>query len=141
MFRREIIQITTLKNKNMPQAATVEQFIAMVESNAHDKAIEQFYTEDASMQENQSAPRTGRDNLVEHERKVLSRAGSVESKCVRPYFISGDHVAIQWRFRFEWKDGTISEIEEIAYQEWSGELIKTEKFFYDPKQFIPKAAL
>ncbi len=120
----------------MPKLETIEQFIAMVESNEHDKAIEKFYTIDASMQENQSEPRIGRDLLVANEKNTLLKVKSLESKCVRPYFIDGDSVVIQWFFRFEWKDGRVSEIEEIAYQNWENELIKKEKFFYDPKQFI-----
>jgi len=119
----------------MPKPETIEQFIAMVESNEHDKAIEKFYTVDASMQENQSEPRVGRDNLVANEKNMLLKVKSLISKCIRPYFINGDEVVIQWYFRFEWKNGTISEIEEITRQNWHGELIKTEKFFYDPKQF------
>ncbi|TDW51711.1 hypothetical protein EV144_101387 [Flavobacterium sp. 270] len=122
----------------MPKTATIEEFIAMVESNEHDKAIEKFYAVDASMQENQSEPRVGRDNLVANEKNVLSKVKSLVSKCIRPYFINGDTVVIQWFFRFEWKDGSISEIEEIAYQNWDGELIKKEKFFYDSKQFTTK---
>lgn len=58
------------------------------------------------------------------------------SKCIRPYFINGDDVVIQWFFKFEWKDGRVSEIEEITCQKWEGELIKKKKFFYDPKQFL-----
>ena len=119
----------------MPKTETIEQFIAMVESNEHDKAIEKFYTVDASMQENQSEPRVGRDNLVANEKNTLLKVKSLISKCIRPYFINGDEVVIQWYFRFEWKNGNISEIEEITRQNWHGELIKTEKFFYDPKQF------
>ncbi len=119
----------------MPKIETIEQFIAMVESNEHDKAIEKFYTVDASMQENQAEPRTGRDLLVANEKETLLKVKSLVSKCVRPYFINGDQVVIQWYFRFEWKNGTISEIEEITRQNWDGELIKSEKFFYDPKQF------
>lgn len=121
----------------MPKLETVEQFISMVEANEHDKAIERFYTEDASMQENQSEPRIGRDFLVANEKNVLSRVKSLVSKCIRPVFINGDFVVIQWYFKFEWKDGTSTEIEEITHQNWDGELIKKEKFFYDPKQFIP----
>lgn len=49
--------------------------------------------------------------------------------------MNGDQVVIRWYFRFEWKNGSISEIEEIAFQNWQEELIKSEKFFYDPKQF------
>jgi hypothetical protein len=43
----------------MPSPDTLERFIARVEQNAHAEAIEEFYTENASMQENQSAPRVG----------------------------------------------------------------------------------
>ena len=120
----------------MPELKTVERFIAMVETNKHDLAIEQFYTSDASMQENQTEPRVGRDNLVASERQILSKASSVVSKCIYPFFINGDFAVIRWHFHFEWKDGTRSEIEEIAHQQWKNELIYKEQFFYDPKQFM-----
>ena len=61
----------------MPSADTLERFIAMVESNDHARACEEFYTADSSMQENQSPPRIGRDSHVANERKVLARARSV----------------------------------------------------------------
>ena len=119
----------------MPKPETIEEFIAIVESNAHDKAIEKFYTSDASMQENQAEPRVGRDLLVANEKNTLQKVKSLVSKCIRPYFVNDDEVVIQWYFRFEWKNGSISEIEEITRQNWEGELIKSEQFFYDPKQF------
>lgn len=122
----------------MPKLETVEKFIAIVESNQHDKAIEEFYTPDASMQENQSEPRVGRENLVGNEKKVLARVKTMKSKCIRPVFIHDDYVVIRWFFKFEWKDGTTTEIEEITHQQWEGEYIKEEKFFYDPKQLAPK---
>ncbi len=122
----------------MPSKELVEQFIACVEENKHDMAIEKYYTIDASMQENQSDPRVGRDILVDNERKVLSRVKSMTSKCIRPVFINKDNVVIRWFFHFEWLDGTITEVEEIAHQRWEGERIINEKFFYDPKQMIPK---
>lgn len=122
----------------MPTPETLARFIARVEENAHAEAIEEFYTSEASMQENQSAPRTGRDTLVAHERKVLARARSVSSQCVQPVFVSGDHVAIRWIFRFEWLDGSVTRMEEIACQQWQGERIAAETFFYDPAQQVPK---
>jgi hypothetical protein len=67
----------------MPTAETLEQFIALVERNAHAEAIEAFYAPNASMQENQSAPRLGRDNLVANERRVLAKAKAVSSTCIR----------------------------------------------------------
>ena len=68
----------------MPSAATLERFIAMVERNEHAEACEAFYTAHATMQENQEPPRRGRDAHVANERRVLARARSVRSQCVRP---------------------------------------------------------
>lgn len=121
----------------MPSHDTLERFIAMVESNAHADAIEQFYTVDATMRENLAEPRRGRDTLVAGERKVLERAKSVTSQCVRPVFVQGDHVVIRWIFEFGWLDGRRTRIEELAWQRWDGERIAEEQFFYDPAQLKP----
>jgi ketosteroid isomerase-like protein len=124
----------------MPSPETIERFIARVEQNAHVEAVEEFYTEDASMQENQTAPRVGRAAHVENERKVLARARSLTSTCVRPVFVNGDKVVIRWIFHFEWNDGTATRMEELAYQRWEGERIAEETFFYDPAQRVRKKA-
>jgi predicted DNA-binding protein YlxM (UPF0122 family) len=47
----------------MPTRARLDEFIAAVVSGDHAGAIERYYTEDASMQENAAAPRVGRDVL------------------------------------------------------------------------------
>ena len=125
---------------NVPAPETIERFIARVEGNAHAEACEEFYTENSTMQENQSAPRFGRDAHVAHERNVMARARSVRSTCVRPVFVSGDHVVIRWVFHFVWVDGTVTHIEELAHQRWEGEHIAEETFFYDPGQRIPRKA-
>ena len=122
----------------MPTPATLEAFVARVESNAHIEAIRDFYTEGASMRENFDAPRVGRDVLMAHEAKALARASSVRSECVRPLFMSGDHVVIRWIFEFTFKNGSSARIEELAYQRWDGERIAEEQFFYDPSQFAPR---
>jgi hypothetical protein len=124
----------------VPTAETLERFIARVEENAHVEAIQDFYTEDASMQENQSLPRVGRDLLMARERAVLAKARSVQSICVRPLFVNGDNVVVRWIFDFEWLDGTKTHMEELAYQRWEGERIAQETFFYDPAQRAPKPA-
>jgi hypothetical protein len=124
----------------MPTPETLERFIARVEENAHAEAIEEFYTDDASMQENQKPPRVGRDNLVARERKILAKARSVTSQCIRPVFVSGDRVVVRWVFTFEWPDDTTTRMEELAYQRWEGERIAEETFFYDPSQTAPRKA-
>jgi ketosteroid isomerase-like protein len=122
----------------MPHLETLERFVARVEENAHADAIAEFYIENASMQENQSTPRVGRDGLVARERAVLAKARSVRSACVRPVFVNGDKVVVRWVFEFEWQDGSQTRMEELAYQRWDGERIAEETFFYDPAQLVPR---
>lgn len=122
----------------MPTPETLERFIARVESNAHAEAIAEFYAVDGRIVENQSAPRVGREALIANERKVLARARSVRSTCVRPVFASGDLAVIRWIFEFDWLDGSTTRMEELAYQRWDGDLIVEEQFFYDPAQLVPR---
>lgn len=119
----------------MPCAETLERFIARVESNAHVEAIEDFYTEHATMRENMGVPRVGRATLMAQERATLARVRSVHSRCVRPALVHGDTVVVRWVFRFEGHDGRVRELEELAWQRWDGERIAEEQFFYDPAQF------
>jgi hypothetical protein len=122
----------------MPTRQTLERFVARVEANVHDEAIEEFYTAEASMRENMAAPRVGRALLVENERRVLARATSVRSTCVHPVLVKDDIVVIRWIFDFAWLDGSTTHMEELAYQRWEGERIAEEQFFYDPAQLVPK---
>ena len=122
----------------MPTQDTLERFIALVESNAHVDAVEQFYTELSTMQENQGTPRVGRTEHVESEHRMMARAAAIESRCVRPVLVNGDHVVIRWIFRFTWHDGSFMRVEELAWQRWEGERIAEETFFYDPAQRTPR---
>ena len=124
----------------MPTADTLARFIARVEQGAHVEAMEEYYHLGATMQENTAAPRVGLKALVANEARALSKVKSVVSKCVGPVFVNGDHVVIRWYFKFEGLDGSIRELEELAYQQWQGERILAEQFFYDPAQFVPKPA-
>ena len=115
----------------MPTRARLDEFIAAVVSGDHAGAIERFYTEDASMQENAAAPCIGRDVLVAHERAVLERVARVTSTCVASV-VEGDRVAINWVFEFVLHSGKTRRFDEVALQEWRGDKIFRERFFYDP---------
>ena len=66
------------------------------------------------MQENQAAPRR-RPGQSHGERAPRSREGEGgTSACIRPVFVNGDRVVIRRVFRFEWLDGTVTRIEELA---------------------------
>ena len=115
----------------MPSRARLHEFIAVVEAGDHAGAIERYYTEDASMRENAAAPRVGRDLLVAQERATLERVKSVASTCVTS-IPEGDRVAINWVFDFTYHSGKTAGIDEVALQEWRGDRIFRERFFYDP---------
>lgn len=114
----------------MPTRARVDEFIAVVESGDHAGAIERYYTEDASMQENTSPPREGRDVLVAHERGILARMKEVRSKALVSV-VEGDHVMIHWNFDLIGLDGKTLHVDEIAMQEWRSDRIFRERFFYN----------
>jgi ketosteroid isomerase-like protein len=117
----------------MPSRTRLDEFIAVVESGDHAGAIERFYTEDASMQENAAPPRLGRDVLVEHERGVLAVMSHVYSKAMSSV-VEGDRVAIHWIFELTDKTGKVRRFDEMSLQEWRGDKVWRERFFYDPSK-------
>jgi hypothetical protein len=118
----------------MPSRATVEAFIADVLTNDHAGAIERWYAEDASIQENQQPPRVGRELLVAGEKRTLASVANVRTELLAPAIVSEDQVAIRWRFTFERSDGSRMIMEEVAWQHWREDKIWRETFFYDPSQ-------
>jgi hypothetical protein len=122
----------------MPTIETLEDFVTMVEANQHVEAVERFYTPNATLQDNQSFETRGKNKQIENEKSLLLKVKKMYSKCIRPYFIKDNYVVIKWHFRFDFKNETFIDIEEIAYQQWNGEQIEKEQFFFDPKQFISK---
>jgi ketosteroid isomerase-like protein len=115
----------------MPTRARLDEFIAMVVSGDHAGAIARYYTEDASMQENATPPRVGRDALVAHEHAFLATLSRIDSTAVTS-MVEGDHVAIHWIFELTDKSGKIRRADEVALQEWRGDKVFRERFFYDP---------
>ena len=124
----------------MPSPEALDRFIALIESNAHAEAAEEFYSEHTVARENQGEKRIGRAVQVSRERAILAKAVRVESTCVRPALLAGDHVAIRWIFEFQWRDGSVTRMEEVAIQRWVGDFIAEETFFYDPAQMVPRRA-
>jgi hypothetical protein len=118
----------------MPSRQSVDTFVAQVVRGDYVEAIRDWYAEDASMQENQDAPRVGRQVLMDGEAAMLARLASMETELMSPPVIDGERVAIHWRFTSTSRRGTVRSFEEIAWQEWRGEKVWREVFFYDPKQ-------
>ena len=115
----------------MPTLERVRDFIARVEAKDHLAAIEHFYHQDASMQENMGEKRVGMDALLAGERAALQRMGGAPvSRCNR-FAVDGDTVFINWTF--EMGSGERKRVlDEIAVQTWRGDRIAEERFYYDP---------
>jgi ketosteroid isomerase-like protein len=124
----------------MPERKRVEDFIRMVVSGDHVRAIEDFYWEDASMRENTKEPRRSRDVLVAHETAALKRMARIHTHPPGSFLVDGDHVAINWTFDISDREGVTRRMEELALQRWRGERIAEERFFYDPASIQPIAA-
>jgi hypothetical protein len=116
----------------MPTRERVRQFIALVEQNQFVEAIERFYAEDGSMQDNEGPVRQGRDGLVAGEKATLAAMDAIRTRPVETVLVDGDHVVIRWVFDMTFANGATAVMEELALQEWRGDLIWREKFFYDP---------
>ena len=115
----------------MPDRARLDSFILAVVGGDHVGAIRDFYCEDASMQENASEPRLGRELLMAHESKALSRLKLMHTHSPRAVVLDGDLVVIHWIFDATAHDGVVRRLEELAIQRWRGDRIADERFFYD----------
>ena len=105
----------------------------MVEAGQYVEAIEAFYAENASMQENLGRTVTGRAALMDNERAALPRNAIVARKG-SVALVDGDRVAIRWVFEMTDAAGTTRVLDEIAWQRWEGDRIVEERFYYDPSQ-------
>jgi hypothetical protein len=124
-----------LHHPKMPSHQTVERFVELVEAGKGIDALDKFYAENASMQENQAQPRLGKAALLAHETAAQASATGMTARCVRPILIEGEIVVIRWAFDYVDGQGRAVHFQELAYQRWVGDSISEEQFFYDPAQF------
>ena len=117
----------------MPERARVDAFVAAVVSGDHVGAIRDFYTDDATMQENANEPRRGREALMAHEARALARLDKMHTHPPIAVLVDGDHVVVRWIFDATDKEGVTRRLEELAFQRWHGDRIAEERFFYDTR--------
>ena len=118
----------------MPSNERVAALIARVEQGKYVEALQEFYSDDATMQENGNPPRVGLRKLVDHERGVMAAFKEIHTLPVRTWLVQGDYVVINWVFEFTRANGTRFRMDELALQRWSGDRVAEERFYYDPAQ-------
>lgn len=104
----------------------------MAEQGKFLDAIQEFYADNATMQENQRPPRIGMAALLENERRVLRSIKEIRVNRAASFVIDGNRSAINWIYDFIDFDGRSHPRNEIAYQLWHDGKIIEERFYYDP---------
>lgn len=123
----------------MPSRSVVEDFVAMIERGEFLEALDRFYAEDMTAQENNQPPRIGRKAQVANETAALKRM-RFDSIKAASWLVDGDRVAINYVFEMTTEGGDRLRMDEIAYQLWRGDRIVSERYFYDPAQRQPRRA-
>lgn len=120
----------------MPERERVEQLIAYTVQGRSQEALLEFYAEDVVIQENQQAPRIGLAASLARNREAAQWTASVHEISVPNVLIAGDQVVIQWHAEWTLSNGVRVRIEELAWQQWQGDRIVCERFFYDPTPLL-----
>ncbi len=123
----------------MPSRERVAALIQRVEAGKFVEALQEFYADDATMQENGNSPRVGLSRLVDHERGVMAAFKEIRTLPVKTWLVDGDHVIIHWVFEFTRPDGSSFRMDELALQRWRGDRVVEERFYYDPAQLAARA--
>ena len=115
----------------MSTSERVQALVRYVQAGRIPEAIEEFYADGATMQENREPPTVGKAANLARE---IAFAGSVErwhEVSARSVAVDGDQVLIEWVFDYTTREGRRIRMEEIAQQTWRDGRIERERFFYD----------
>jgi ketosteroid isomerase-like protein len=115
----------------MPSRSRVNDLIARVQQGAILEAIEEFYADDVTMQENRQPPTVGKAANRERERNFLASVARVHECRTPSVLIDGDRVVIHWILDYTATDGVRYSLDQLAFQSWRGDRIVAERFFYD----------
>jgi ketosteroid isomerase-like protein len=114
----------------MPTRDQVTRLVRLVEANRILDAIDEFYDENVSMQDNLDAPVVGKAANRERERAFFGSI-TVHGNRALSIAIDGEQVVIHWLFEFTGGDGKRYRLDQLAQQDWHDGRIVRERFYYD----------
>ena len=111
----------------------VEDLVKMINEGKMRDAFEKYYADNVTMQENEGAPRVGKDANREYEKAFVS--GIVEFHSAKTLGIAtGDNYSTVESFMdVTHKDWGRVARSQVAVQRWQNGKIVSEKFYYDTK--------
>jgi ketosteroid isomerase-like protein len=115
----------------MSTRARVQELVRYVQAGRIPEAIEEFYAEGVTMQENRQPPTVGRAANLARERAFGDSIERWHEVSARSVAVDADRVLIEWVFDYTTREGQRIRMEEIAQQTWRDGRIERERFFYD----------
>ncbi|MBD2754271.1 nuclear transport factor 2-like protein [Spirosoma validum] len=104
----------------------------LIEANQTIKAMERFYADDVTMQENEDPLRIGKAICLQHERYNLSGLIELKAKLLHQAINETTGVVFsEWYMEATYLSGKRFSVTEVSVQHWRNELIYKEKFYYN----------
>ncbi len=116
----------------MPSKQRVQDLVSLVERGEFLQAFEEFYADDVVMQENGNPATVGKAANREREHGFVGSIEAIHENRAQSVVVDGDHVAIRWLAEYTFRGGARMRFDQVAYQEWRGDRIVRERFYYDP---------
>ena len=95
-------------------------------------AINEFYAEDAAMQENNLPPSVGREANLEREKQFLSTVKEWQRFDVTAKGVGGDVTFYETVMDWVATDGTPVHVEQVVVAKWQDGKITHERFYHNP---------
>jgi ketosteroid isomerase-like protein len=113
--------------------ANLDGYFELLNQGRMMDAFEKYYADDCVMQENNEAPRVGKEANRAFELEFLGSVEQVHDQQIKNVAINEDSGTV---FIHAWMDATFKgggrmEMEEVQVQTWKDDQIVHEKFFYD----------
>ncbi|HUS62868.1 MAG TPA: nuclear transport factor 2 family protein [Acidimicrobiales bacterium] len=123
----------------MPTRDQVTQLARLVEQNRVLDAIDQFYDENVSMQDNLNPPVVGKAANRERERQFFGGI-TVHGNHPLSITVDGDDAVIHWLFEFTGGDGKRYRMDQLSHQHWKDGRVVKERFYYDSASLVVDGA-
>lgn len=95
------------------------------------EAMDEFYAEGVSMQENAGEPTVGLAANIEREKQFLANVKAFHAFDVLNVATAPDLSIVESRMRFTDQNDNEVTLEQVSVQRWSGGKIASERFYYN----------
>lgn len=116
----------------------VAALTALIQRGQTIEAMDRFYADDVTMQENEQPLRIGKAVCLEHERRMLAGVMSMQAKLINQVINEQTGIVFsEWQYTFTDLSGQQFSLLEVSVQHWRNELIYKEKFYYNKILTVP----